>query len=98
MGPSINNLESRHTPKVNNNIFNNDFLKITIFNNGIKLTYKVIVSRQTENIYLSDKVKEASQSLKGIKYLTMVICIIIVLTNSLEDNNSVGAILHHYRI
>lgn len=98
MGPSINNLECRHTPKVNNNVLNNDFLKITIFNNGIKLTNKVIVSCQTENIYLSDKVKEACQSLKGFKYLIMVSCIIIVLTNSLEDNNSVGAILYHYRI
>lgn len=84
---------------MNNNVVNNDFLKTAIFNNGIKLTYKVIISRQTENIYLSDKVKEASQSLKGFKYLIkVIICIIIVLTNSLEDNNSVGAILHHYRI
>lgn len=64
----------------------------------MKFIYKVIVSRQTENIYLSDKIKEASQSLKGFKYLIMVICMIIVLSNSLEDNNSVGAILHHYRI
>lgn len=98
IGPSINSLESRHTLKVNNNVFNNDFLKIAIFNNGIKLTYKVIVSCQTEKIYLSGKVKEANQSLKGFKYLIMVICIIIVLTNSLEENSSVGAILHHYCI
>lgn len=53
---------------MNNNVFNNDFLKIAIFNNGIKFTYKVIVSRQTENMYLSDEVKEASQLLKGFKF------------------------------